>query len=316
MGIAQRVRAAVRSGRDRVEVAPAPVVDDLPPSLTIGILTFSLSQLGDLHTIASVTAAAARAGCSTALYGLRAATTDDIDQGISRLIARKVDALVVVEAEVLETPEFSVPSSVPLVVTDCVASQGYPAVSMDQVDGAWQATDHLLDLGHRTVHHLAGPAGSRVAWDRTRAWRASLRHRGRSVPQEFLGDWTPLSGYRAGQAIMERPRGDVTAVFCANDQMALGLMRAFHEGGVRVPDDISVVGFDDVGEAEFFWPPLTTVRQDFDQVGVLCVGLLTEELRRRALPPEEAAQLAPVETAPHLVPVELVVRASTGPPRR
>jgi DNA-binding LacI/PurR family transcriptional regulator len=114
------------------------------------------------------------------------------------------------------------------------------------------------------------------------------------------GDWTPRSGYRAGRKLLDRLDG-VTAVFAANDQMALGVLRAFAEAGVRVPEDVSVVGFDDIPEAEFLHPPLTTVRQDFPAVGRRCVDLQ----------PGGAPEPARV-----VVPARLVVRSSSGEPGR
>jgi DNA-binding LacI/PurR family transcriptional regulator len=115
-----------------------------------------------------------------------------------------------------------------------------------------------------------------------------------------LGDWTARSGYEAGRALLtgEAP----TAVFAANDQLALGLLRAFAEGGLRVPEDVSVVGFDDVDGSAYFHPPLTTVRQDFDALGQRCLALVVG-LLEGAAPPDELLE-------PHLV-----VRGSTGRPR-
>jgi DNA-binding LacI/PurR family transcriptional regulator len=121
------------------------------------------------------------------------------------------------------------------------------------------------------------------------------------VNPPFAGDWSPESGRAAGLLIAERP--DITAVFAANDQMALGLMHALHERGLNVPGDISVVGFDDTPESAYFWPSLTTVRQHFDEVGR---GAL------RSLVATIEGQPAPV---PRLVPVNLVLRESTAPRR-
>ena len=132
---------------------------------------------------------------------------------------------------------------------------------------------------------------------------AALEAAGRTVPPVIGGDWSPRSGYEAGQRLVDRP--DVTAVFCANDQQALGLFRALHERGVKVADDISVVGFDDIPEAEYLSPPLTTIRQDFDEVGRRCLAALLEML-------EHGTPVAPHH--PRVEPT-LVIRASTGRPR-
>lgn len=115
------------------------------------------------------------------------------------------------------------------------------------------ATEHLLDLGHVTVHHLAGPQRWYSARDRLEGWRAALAAQGRSEPPVVEGDWSASSGYAAGRELATD--GEVTAVFAANDDMAIGLIRALTEAGRRVPEDVSVVGFDDVPVAAYVTPP-------------------------------------------------------------
>ncbi|MGW2721214.1 LacI family DNA-binding transcriptional regulator [Streptomyces sp. NPDC001492] len=164
------------------------------------------------------------------------------------------------------------------------------------------ATEHLLALGHVTVHHLAGPQRWYAARDRCEGWQAALTAQDREVPAVVGGDWSAASGYRAGRKLAED--GGVTAVFAANDDMAIGLIRALGEAGRRVPGDVSVVGFDDIPLAAYVTPPLTTVRQPFDAVA-------QEGLKRlvHAIENPKAESLAPSGPS-----VDLVVRASTAPP--
>ncbi|MEY9988940.1 DNA-binding LacI/PurR family transcriptional regulator [Streptomyces sp. V4I8] len=164
------------------------------------------------------------------------------------------------------------------------------------------ATEHLLDLGHVTVHHLAGPQRWFAARDRLEGWRAALSARGRQQPLVLKGDWTAASGYAAGRELASA--GDVTAVFAANDDMAIGLIRALTEAGLRVPGDVSVVGFDDIPVSAYVTPPLTTMRQPFDAVAREGLRLLVQAIEKPDAEPE------PVNDPP----VELVVRASTAPP--
>ncbi|WP_200300986.1 LacI family DNA-binding transcriptional regulator [Streptomyces adelaidensis] len=164
------------------------------------------------------------------------------------------------------------------------------------------ATEHLLDLGHMTVHHLAGPQRWYAARDRLEGWRRTLAARGRDVPPAVEGDWSAASGYRAGRELAEA--GDVTAVSAANDDMAIGLIRALTEAGRRVPEDVSVIGFDDVPVAAYVTPPLTTVRQPFDAVA--------QEGLKRLVHAIENPDADPMPTTDP--PVDLVVRASTAPP--
>lgn len=160
---------------------------------------------------------------------------------------------------------------------------------------------HLLDLGHRTVWHLAGPSDSYAAQRRTDAWRTALEAAGRAVPPLVRGNWSAESGYRAGLRLAEQT--DCTAVFAANDQMALGLLRALAERGRKVPQDVSVIGFDDIPDSGSFQPPLTTVHQDFADVGRRCVQSALRQVRENE-----------VEQGTTLVPTQLVVRESTGRP--
>jgi DNA-binding LacI/PurR family transcriptional regulator len=174
-------------------------------------------------------------------------------------------------------------------------------VAVDQVAGAASATQHLLDLGHETVWHITGPTNFVESQKRRVGWQATLEAAGADVPPPLVGDWSPRAGYELGRELSREPHA--TAAFVANDQMALGLLRAMHEARREVPGDISVVGFDDIPEAAFFQPPLTTVRQDFIEMGRRSLRLL----------------LRTIETGRHseegsLVPPELIVRRSTGPP--
>ncbi|CAM5415182.1 HTH-type transcriptional repressor PurR [Streptomyces griseoloalbus] len=157
------------------------------------------------------------------------------------------------EVHLLDAATVQLPPHVQVVVVDSDAGDRYTVVDTDQHGGTRAAVRHLLDLGHRTVWHLAGPADSFAAQRRTDAWRAALTEAGRELPPLVRGDWSAESGYRAGLELAARE--DCTAVFAANDQMALGLLRALHEHGRRVPEDVSVVGFDDIPEASSFLPP-------------------------------------------------------------
>ncbi|AVV44139.1 LacI family DNA-binding transcriptional regulator [Streptomyces sp. ID05-04B] len=163
-------------------------------------------------------------------------------------------------------------------------------------------TEHLLQLGHVTVHHLAGPQRWYAARDRLEGWRATLAAHGRREPPALVGDWSAASGYRAGRGLVDAD--DVTAVFAANDDMAIGLIRGLLESGRRVPQDVSVVGLDDIPVAAYVSPPLTTVRQPFDATAQDGIRRLVHAIEN----PDEN----PI--AVHDPPVDLVVRASTAPP--
>ncbi|GAA4624696.1 LacI family DNA-binding transcriptional regulator [Actinoallomurus vinaceus] len=271
---------------------------------TIGVILFSLSSTGNSRTLEAIATHAAAEGYAITLIPVAARTQDHVQGAFTRLGELAVDAVIVImEAHLLDTVSFTLPPDVHVVMVDSDAGDRYSVVDTDQADGARQAVQHLLNLGHRTVWHVAGPAESFAAERRTAAWRKVLESAGREVPPVRRGDWSSESGYRIGLELADEP--SCTAVFAANDQMAVGLLRAFGEKGRRVPADVSVVGFDDVpGTAAWFVPPLTTVHQDFAEVGRRCVQGALDQIRGGRHP-------APGTT---LVPTRLVVRQSTAPP--
>ncbi|MBR8745299.1 LacI family transcriptional regulator [Nocardiopsis sp. MG754419] len=270
---------------------------------TLGVIVFTLSTTGSLRTLEAISTSAALEGYAITLIPVAVPTQDEMLGAFTRLGELAVDAVIVImEVHLLDAAAVLLPPGLQVVVADSDADERYGVVDTDQIGGAREAVSHLLDLGHRTVHHLAGPEVSLCAERRARAWRETLRERGRTVPSVVYGDWSAESGYRAGRALAEDPA--CTAVFVANDQMALGLLRALHESGRSVPGDVSVVGFDDIAESGSFLPPLTTIRQDFHEVGRLLVAGALRRLRGEVDAPEST-----------LVPTELVVRSSTAPPR-
>lgn len=165
---------------------------------------------------------------------------------------------------------------VPLVAVEDTPEPGVPVVALDQVAGAAAATRLLLELGHRNVSHVAGPDDWSSARRRVEGWRSALESAGIEPRAPLPGDWSVRSGHVLGHRLA-RDR-DVTAVFAANDEMALGVMRAMFEAGRAVPGDVSVVGFDDVPFARYLTPPLTTLRQDFEEMGRRSVHMLMDAI--------------------------------------
>ncbi|MCS5717248.1 LacI family DNA-binding transcriptional regulator [Herbiconiux sp. CPCC 205763] len=268
---------------------------------TIGVIMFTLSSFGNMRTLESISIAAAQAGYSITLIPVEEPTQEHVTKAFARLSEQAVDGIVIViEAHFVSQADVELPVGLPVVVIDSSGRDDYPVIDTDQAMGALLATQHLLDLGHSTVWHVAGPGDSYSATRREASWRATLEKAGCSVPPVVRGDWTTASGYEAGVELLKRD--DVTAVFAGNDQMALGILRAFHEAGRRVPDEVSVVGFDDMAESDSFWPPLTTIHQRFDVVGQTGIEVLVAEIEGQETPPET-----------FMVETRLVVRESTGP---
>ncbi|MDF6017485.1 LacI family DNA-binding transcriptional regulator [Streptomyces sp. JH34] len=268
---------------------------------SIGVIVFTLTSYGNLRTLEAVAAAATERRYTITLMPLTHPTHADVSAALDRLGEQAVDGVVVIiESHLLGTAEAQLRRGTPVVVVDSRAADRSAVVDTDQFTGARLATEHLLELGHDTVCHVAGPRDSYSAELRLRGWRETLLAHGRPVPEPVHGDWYSDSGYTAGRKFAEEPQ--LSAVFAANDQMALGVLRALTEARRRVPEDVSVVGFDDMPEARNFIPPLTTVHQDFAAVGRTAVHALVQEIEGGA--PAEYTEIAP----------RLMVRGSTGRP--
>jgi DNA-binding LacI/PurR family transcriptional regulator len=269
---------------------------------SIGVIVFELSSFGTTRTLDAVAAAATISGYSINLLPVLDVNQRAVTNAFSRLGEQAVDGVIIlIEAHTLDEAGVLLPEGLPVVVIDSSAHYDYPIVDSNQAQGARLATEHLLDLGHRTVWHLGGPPTSFSADRRRRSWELTLTQRGCEVPPVLDGDWTSGSGYVAGRHLAANP--EVTAVFAANDQMALGLLRALHERGRAVPDDVSVVGFDDAPQSAYYWPSLTTVAQDFSELG------------RRALSVALAAVRGEADADVPLIEPTLLVRGSSGPRR-
>ena len=269
----------------------------------LGVISFDLSAHGNARTLAAISQAAQAAGYAVNIAAVQKQTEDAVQEAFSQLTGQAVDGVVVIEAQILDRQGLHLTAGVPVVVADGDPEHPFASVDNNQAAGASDATRHLLDLGHRSVWHVGGPQDSYSARHRAAAWHSTLKEAGAVVPPLQLGDWTADSGYRLGRELAAR--ADVTAVFAANDHMALGVMRAMHEAGRSIPGDVSVVGFDDVPESAFYLPPLTTVHQDFEEIGRQCVSLLLEQIHGTA---DSVKRLVSV-------PPRLVVRQSTGPAR-
>ena len=273
-------------------------------SHTLGVIAVKGTLFGPASTLLSIEQAAHARNYYLSVVSLTDLTPGALVEALNRLAKQGVEGLVVMAPRraAIEALQ-QVPPGLPVVTVEGGGAPGTAAVLVDQAGGAAAVTRHLIEAGHRHVLHLAGPSDWLEAQARQDGWRSACREAGLRTPRPLRGDWSPRSGYRAARRLLGRLE-TFTAVFAANDQMALGALRAFAEAGVRVPEDVSVAGFDDIPEAEFLHPPLTTVRQDFATVGRRCVELLTGAIERRD---------GHAETV--FVPARLHVRSSTGPPR-
>lgn len=266
-------------------------------SRTIGVLASDALLYGPSRSIAALEASAREAGYWVSAAFAESGDSDSVAAAVEHLAAQGVDGIVVVAPHArtlraLDALSIGIP-----ILTLHSAGHGPRGLSIDQAAGARLAVAALADAGHVRIAHLAGPADWLEAESRARGFAAELAARGLRAVATIAGDWTARSGYEAVEVV--RASG-ATAVFSANDQMALGLLGGLHEAGVAVPGEVSVVGFDDIPDAAYSWPKLSTVRQDF------------EELARRAVASIVGGNPAVEHRAP--APV-FVARDSVVPPR-
>jgi DNA-binding LacI/PurR family transcriptional regulator len=295
----ERVERAIK----QLRYVPSPAARALVTrrSRTLGLITTGLPDYGPSMTAVHFNEAAREERYAVIMASLLEANAQTLRQAAETLVRQSVEAIVLVTSNrsalgVLQSTDLGVP-----LLTVVSQGSGAHRVSLDHYAGARRAVRHLIDLGHTEIAHVCGPTESMDALERLRGWRDALGECGLVAHEPMVGDWSADSGYAAGQ----RLAGETfSAVFCGNDQMALGLVHALADAGKSVPADMSVIGFDDIPEAAHFSPPLTTIHQDFAQLGRDTMALML-------------AILADEQTPNPLMRVpELVVRSSTAVPSR
>jgi DNA-binding LacI/PurR family transcriptional regulator len=299
----QRVLAAVR----QLNYWPNALARGLASkrSRSIGVLSFDAALYGPSSTLLGVQRAAQEQRYAVSVVSLSEQDSPAVVRRAAGLLAEQaVDGVIVIApSNAAARAVRDLPPGMPTLALEASFGKDMPVVVVDQFAGARLATEHLLALGHQTVWHVTGPRDWPEALLRVEGWRAALSAAGVAAPPPIHGDWSARSGYQAGQRLAAT--SGPTAVFAANDQMALGVLHALHEAGINVPEQVSVVGFDDMPEAEFFLPALTTIRQDFDEVGRCGMRAMIEML-------DGTGPVAP-ETR---VAPSLIIRASTAAPQR
>jgi LacI family transcriptional regulator len=272
-------------------------------SVTVGVLADDVSDQALSQFVLAAQRAAAGRG-HAALVSTVHANADAV-RALRKLLEHRVDGVLVAAPSVEDNARVgeALRGPIPAVSINRIHGGGVPLIGSDHaVTGALSA-EHLLALGHRRIGTVTGPQHRRVVQSRMRGFRAALREAGETLPARRVveADWTHAGGLSAlHQLLTAAP--ETTAVFVHNDVMAIGALRALDERGLRVPADCSLVGCDDLSFAEYLVPALTTVRLPFQETGERAAQLLLDHIRGQPIP------------AFTLLPVELVVRASTGPP--
>ncbi|THV42686.1 LacI family transcriptional regulator [Glycomyces buryatensis] len=275
----------------------------------IGVVSLGTAMYGPASLLVALERATRAAGFSFMVANTLEGQPDSIAQAASWLLEQGVDGVIISEP-IDEGHQVRLDTEIPILTIG--ESHGLSSDHVTSLGGvnfaaARKATDHLLDLGHECVWHAAGPRKEWVARERVEGWRAALLDRGIEPPPPVEGDWTPASGHAAARELAQNP--EVTAVFSANDEMAIGLISALREAGRRVPGDVSVVGIDDIPAAAYLVPALTTIRQDFEADANYVLEALFRQL-------PGAPATAPGRSGGGGIDRPLIVRESTAPPAR
>lgn len=292
----ERVERAIR----QLRYSPSPQARALVTkrTRTLGLITPSVPDHGPNVIALGFNMAAREARYRVDTVSTVGEDPSSVRETVEALLRQRVDGivLIVTDSGVLEMVRM-LDVGVPVVASASTQRRSPMLVSIDQYRGARSAVRHLAELGHERIVHLTGPARATDSIERVQGWRDEVAEWGLRVPEPVVGDWTAESGYRIGKQIDMQP-GD--AVFASNDLMAIGVMSAIRERGLSVPNDVSVVGFDDVPESAYLYPPLTTVRQDFAALGQLMMQKILVTLEEDE----------PVTTDTP-IPTRLIVREST-----
>jgi DNA-binding LacI/PurR family transcriptional regulator len=268
----------------------------------IAVFAGDTTRYGYASTIQGIEEAARARGYMVVIAVVETDDKSTVRAAIDHALRQSLAGAVVLEYDPPGVAALAaMPSWLPVVAAASGSSRedSVPHAYMDDRHASALATRYLLDLGHRTVHHVAIPSAGRPS-ARMLGWRDALEGAGAPIPDIVYADWSPRSGYQAAARLLQDP--DVSAVLAGNDELAMGLCKALADRGLAVPGDVSVVGFDDHPLGELWTPPLTTVRQDFVELGRRVFALLMERLDTGDLP-----------LSLRMVP-DLVVRASSGRP--
>lgn len=255
-------------------------------SKTIGVTYAHFDQVyyGPAQISATIERVALELGYITTFTGIEKLDIEHVHKAIGELESRSVEGIILITplANVKSWTSSRIDTRLPIVMIDIEKGADSPSVLIDQFQGGMAAARHLLELGHREFLRIAGPLHWWEAKLRNEGWLVTLQDAGCTAGHLEEGDWTAASGYTLTRRALET--ASFTGVLVANDQMALGALRALHEQGLRIPEDVSVVGFDGIPESAYFQPPLTTVYQDFSALGRASVKYLVNLVENSTTP--------------------------------
>jgi LacI family transcriptional regulator len=276
--VSPETRARVQDVIDRLNYQPSALARSLirQRSYTLGVVTAGLKYTGPSRTLSGITATAEEAGYAILLKELPRFDANNILPIFQSFISHHVDGVIWAVPEVGENhswvSKLSLDLDIPVVYLTMEPQENISVVSMNNYLGGRMAMTHLLEQGYRHIGHISGPLDWWEARQRMAAWKDALKEAGLQVKDEYWveGNWSSSSGAQAVQIIFEQ-YPELDSLFVANDQMALSVMQAACQRGVRIPDELGIVGFDNIPESAYFWPPLTTIQIEQNSVGKVAV---------------------------------------------
>jgi len=276
--VSPETRKRVQEVIEQLDYRPSALARSLirQRSYTLGVVTAGLKYIGPSRTLSGITSAAEGAGYSLLLNELPRFDADNIVPVFQGLLSRHVDGIIWAVPEVGENlnwiNESSLDLNIPMVYLTMKSRENICVVSIDNYLGGQLAMAHLIEKGYQHIGHISGPLDWWEARERKAAWRDGLKGANLQLKEEYWveGNWSSRSGAQAIEALFKQ-YPEMDAVFAANDQMALSVMQYACRNEIRIPEDLGIVGFDNIPESEFFWPPLTTVQQDQYNLGKVAV---------------------------------------------
>lgn len=302
--VSQAMRERVQAAVSRVNYVPNSLARNLRTQRS-GVIILLVRKIDNpfyLEVFRGVESAAREHGLSV-LMG----NAEHDDGGGKRYFdmvrERAADGMILMTGQ--QPPAGCDQAQLPIIVAlESVPGCAWPTIQVDNVAAAREATQYLLSLGHRRIAHVSGPTPEILGLARSEGYRGALQQAGLAVDPalEIRGDYSMDAGRRAAATLLQAPTRP-SAVFCDNDTMAMGVITGMREAGLKVPADVSVMGFDDIVFARGYAPPLTTVHQPRHDIGVRALALLVRRMAGEKLPLE-----------PIVLPTHIAVRASTAAP--
>ena len=305
----QRIQAAIDELGYRPNILARSLIHQR--TNTLAVVAWGIDYFGPSRTMIGIEQQAEELGYSLFLSLVSDPENHDHERVLDTLLARRVDGILWVVPEVGENREWLNPARLeglpPIVFLNMATRPGITIVAVDNQSGSRQATQHLISQGRRRIGMITGPMAWWEARERYVGWKSAMTDAGLAPVESQLAEsyWSAAGGERAMQRLLEEML-DIDAVCASSDQIALGALGAIHAAGRSVPRDIAIVGFDNMPESAYFWPPLTTVYQKLSHVGRTAVQQLHQMIEARR------EQQTLVEAVVTTVEPELIVRASSA----